>query len=909
MALVMRRTCFFQIIALLALTLFAGCPFLSYEGEPPVDSEAEAWGADDGEHSVEGEYTDVTPLGVVGPAGGIVSIDDPNSPLFGTSVYFPSGALGSDQTVLVSQVANPPSIPSGLSYMGPMVSIETSAKSEPLLSYAEVSLPFNVLSKQDATAPVVATLDDETNEWEVVPALHYDLEAGIVTVRTSHFSWWAVLAVLAVLDENITTDFDFDADRFPTRNFVSCPVAGHSHGAHCNGIAVFEQWYRHAMGSGLATSSPLAQNEARAKNVACESHQFASHLPLALNLLTVLPNGLSELSEMLGSYHLMTFNSVITAMKLTGRPQRLLLTTALHFSPEIFREGGHTVLVYGYNDNRLQICDSNYDTPQSLYMNWYGFDDYDENYDHFMHDSMTWHMHWGLNDIYEEYSQASGGEPEPGESDDDHAGSASGATGLSTSGSAASGQIEVSGDEDFFYFDAQAGYDYVISTGGSIDTYLCLYAADGYNEIECNDDGGEGYLSRIAWPCTSSGAYYVSVREYGSGTGSYTVSVTASGGNPVEEGEHPPPDPGDDHADSASGATGLSTSGSAVSGQIEVSGDQDFFYFNAQSGYDYVIATGGGMDTYLCLYSTDGQSVIDCDDDGGEGYLSRIAWPCSSSGTYYVSVRDYGSSTGSYTVSVTASGGDPVDEGEYTPEPDDDHADSASGATGLSTSGSAVSGQIEVSGDADYFYFSAQSNHDYVIETTGSMDTYLRLYGTNGTSQLDSDDDNGEGNSAKIEWSCTSSGTHYAAVTGFGSGTGSYAVSVRDTGSSGGDIPSDASIDFYHIPTQPSEGQNVRVTVDISPQMEGQHIEWAWWGTDEASDAGSFYTNYAGMGTFDIPGAAAGVVDTITVSWPAANVSVTKTFTYGSKRGKTKAVAPKRRTPGKSPAKDSVKSR
>ncbi|GAI50764.1 unnamed protein product, partial [marine sediment metagenome] len=93
-------------------------------------------------------------------------------------------------------------------------------------------------------------------------------------------------------------------------------------------------------------------------------------------------------------------------------------------------------------------------------------------------------------------------------------------------------------------------------------------------------------------------------------------------------------------------------------GEIEIGGDVDYFSFSAASGYRYVILTsqlGGGCDTVIHLYDTDGTTELDSNDDGGtEPLASRIVWQANSPGTYYVRVKHYNDTdTGTYKISIT----------------------------------------------------------------------------------------------------------------------------------------------------------------------------------------------------------------------------------------------------------------
>jgi cysteine peptidase C11 family protein/pre-peptidase/dockerin type I repeat protein len=85
---------------------------------------------------------------------------------------------------------------------------------------------------------------------------------------------------------------------------------------------------------------------------------------------------------------------------------------------------------------------------------------------------------------------------------------------------------------------------------------------------------------------------------------------------------------------------------------------------------------------------------------------------------------------------------------------------------------------------ADWVSFEAQAGQSYEIATSdlaSDTDTVLRLYDTDGQTQLDQDDDSGSGWASKIEWTSPVSGTYYVAVTDYygraGPNTG-YAVGI-----------------------------------------------------------------------------------------------------------------------------------
>jgi len=341
---------------------------------------------------------------------------------------------------------------------------------------------------------------------------------------------------------------------------------------------------------------------------------------------------------------------------------------------------------------------------------------------------------------------------------DDHGNDAGSATQITLNQSVA-GDIEVSGDSDWFEFTAQASFQYQIATtaGTLTDTVLRLIGTDGTTELDDDDDGGPGRLSLINWTATASATFYVEATGFENDTGTYGVSVTES-------------PPADDHGDDAGSATQLSL-GQSEPGDIEISGDVDWFKFTAQADYQYQLETSAGTltDTVLRLIASDGTTELDSDDDSGTGDLSLINWTAPSSGTYYAEVAGDGSLTGTYGVSVSES------------PPADDHGNDAGSATPIATNLS-VAGNIGMSGDDDWFSFTAQAGHDYEIATAEVTldDTVLRLIDTDGTTQIDEDDDGGPSRLSLINWNATSGGTYYVEVTGFGNDTGTYELTITD---------------------------------------------------------------------------------------------------------------------------------
>jgi hypothetical protein len=87
---------------------------------------------------------------------------------------------------------------------------------------------------------------------------------------------------------------------------------------------------------------------------------------------------------------------------------------------------------------------------------------------------------------------------------------------IDTDGTHQTHTFHTSADVDHVYFAAQEGVEYVIETGnpeGDCDTRIFLYDEDG-EELDWDDDSGEGFASRLVWTPDSSGSYYVKVEDF-----------------------------------------------------------------------------------------------------------------------------------------------------------------------------------------------------------------------------------------------------------------------------------------------------------------------------------------------------------------------------------------------------------
>lgn len=233
---------------------------------------------------------------------------------------------------------------------------------------------------------------------------------------------------------------------------------------------------------------------------------------------------------------------------------------------------------------------------------------------------------------------------------------------------------------------------------------------------------------------------------------------------------------GDDHGDKAATATAVSDP-SSTDGELGVIDDVDYFSFDATIGRLYTIETTLGTlgDSTLTLYDTDGTTQLEFDDDSGVGVrASKILWTSPATGTYFVKVDNFNEELGTYVLGIAS-----------TDSSGDDHGNDAGSATSIN-SHSNTAGNIGTADDVDWFAVDVLLGNEYTVETVlGTLtDTQLRIYDTDGTTVLASNDDVSQGVlSSRIVWTAPTTGTYFVEVDNFNTQVGTYTLELTPTAS------------------------------------------------------------------------------------------------------------------------------
>jgi cobalamin biosynthesis Co2+ chelatase CbiK len=342
--------------------------------------------------------------------------------------------------------------------------------------------------------------------------------------------------------------------------------------------------------------------------------------------------------------------------------------------------------------------------------------------------------------------------------------SVSAASGQAVQPPASSGTIEfgqtirgnlVSDREDNITFRASAGDRVTIDmVSDAFDTYLILIGPDGA-EVARDDDSGDGFNARIenvALP--QSGIYTIVARGWLlSASGPYDLTLTRGGA-----AQPPQPQPP---------AGSMLSYGMTVTGNLP-SGGRDAYTFSGTAGDVITIdMISAEFDTFLELIGPNGVEVTR-DDDSGQGLNARIEnFALPTTGTYTIIARGFAGASGSYTLTLSRGSG--------------------AATTTILAGGSIEYGQTlrsVLSPNArDSYTFVGTAGERVTIDMISTeFDTYLELIGPNGV-EVTRDDDGGQGFNARIEnFSLPSTGTYTIIARAFGSGGGSYELTLVRAG-------------------------------------------------------------------------------------------------------------------------------
>jgi hypothetical protein len=322
--------------------------------------------------------------------------------------------------------------------------------------------------------------------------------------------------------------------------------------------------------------------------------------------------------------------------------------------------------------------------------------------------------------------------------------------------------------QDRWTVDAPAGARFTVGMRSSdLDSYLVVLGPDGA-VVGSDDDGGGGKDAEVALRAGAGGSYTILATSYGDepAVGAYRLSVQEDAGEFAEPGA------------AASVAMGESREGRLEAGDVRgARGFEDRWTFEGRAGQGVRLdATSGAFDAYLVLLRNG--TVVDSNDDGGEGRNARIIAVLPETGTYTAVISSFGGegSGGRYAIQLTALAGAPP----------------APASTGHLAVGDRVVGRLEPgdltredAGYQDFWEFEGRGGEDVVAELRSvAFDTYLELYRPDGTLLTQDDDGLGDGTNSLITAHLSRAGRYRLVVRSYSQKerAGLYELALLSTG-------------------------------------------------------------------------------------------------------------------------------
>ncbi|MCB1044847.1 MAG: PPC domain-containing protein [Acidobacteria bacterium] len=221
-------------------------------------------------------------------------------------------------------------------------------------------------------------------------------------------------------------------------------------------------------------------------------------------------------------------------------------------------------------------------------------------------------------------------------------------------------------------------------------------------------------------------------------------------------------------------ATSATASGPIVAnvdfglGAITPIGDTDSWRISGVTAGDIVMvvlntALGTGTDSEMSVFSNDGSTLLEFDDDSGDGLASAVATTATTTGSVFAAINEFGNNGTITAYEVFATVAPPgIAVAEIEPN---DTTGTATPVTSLLMSGS-------FNGNVDFFSFNATAGSRIVVIVDNdpdrnftNTDVELNLFSTDGTTSLASEAPGTVTSQNAVVGTATNTGTHFVRLT------------------------------------------------------------------------------------------------------------------------------------------------
>lgn len=324
--------------------------------------------------------------------------------------------------------------------------------------------------------------------------------------------------------------------------------------------------------------------------------------------------------------------------------------------------------------------------------------------------------------------------------------------------------LHIGSDQDWFNFIALTGRTYHFWSTSNEDVRVGIYENSLVNPIASDDNNGEGNNFDLAF-ATPGQTWNYSLKvdaPYGA-VGAYTIHWRFDTyGDAYED---------DDFASDPTLITVTATD-SYQAHNLDNWLDQDWYRFYGIPGLMYTLYSTNGqyntdpMDNQIYLYQDDGATLISFNDDGGDGNNFLLQYSPGVAAYYRFKVIGYNGCTEDYNLHYYYSA---VSDG-YEAD------DSATDYTTITptTADQTQNHTLHSSADQDWFRFSGTAGRLYNFWSEWATDNQIYLYQDDGTTQLQWDDDAGEGWNFNLGFVCATTGYYKLKVIGYSGAVCAY---------------------------------------------------------------------------------------------------------------------------------------
>jgi hypothetical protein len=151
---------------------------------------------------------------MVDSTGGFITVNDPNSDLFGLKLDIPSGAVSNSTAIKISEYITLPGFTSGLDAIAAALYLEPHGAT--FNDFLTITIPYDDSVTDDESSLSAFTYDEISGAWNEQELIDLNTINNIISARLNHFSVLLVMDRNNIYVEPPSNDTDRDGDGYIT---------------------------------------------------------------------------------------------------------------------------------------------------------------------------------------------------------------------------------------------------------------------------------------------------------------------------------------------------------------------------------------------------------------------------------------------------------------------------------------------------------------------------------------------------------------------------------------------------------------------------------------------------------------------------------------------------------------------